>query len=166
MTINVYDADEERDTLPIFLSFDNLVQELSVEEISDELVTALRPYGADELDIRNVNPIGTNWIYDLSYFIENGDISGSLADKWRSWQRSILNNQALYKGLVGMRASATARLLTEQAALTELNGELEDLINQQSITIQALAMETTEAGKESQQQLLDEINKKNFNKKG
>lgn len=160
MTINVYDADEERDTLPIFLSFDNLVQELSVEEISDELVTALRPYGADELDIRNVNPIGTNWIYDLSYFIENGDISGSLADKWRSWQRSILNNQALYKGLVGMRASATARLLTEQAALTELNGELEDLINQQSITIQALAMETTEAGKESQQQLLDEINKK------
>lgn len=58
MTINVYDADEERDTLPIFLSFDNLVQELSVEEISDELVTALRPYGADELDIRNVNPIG------------------------------------------------------------------------------------------------------------
>ena len=160
MTISAYDADEERTTLPIYLSFDNLVEQLAIEEISDELVTALRPYGADELDIRNVNPIGTNWIYDLSYFIENGDIKGPLAEKWESWQRSIMNNQALYKGLVGMRASSTARLLTEQAALVDLQAELEDLTNQQSITIQALAMETTSAGKESQQKLLDEINEK------
>lgn len=160
MTISVYDADESRPTLPIYLDFDNLVQQITVEEISDELVTALRPYGADELDIRNVNPIGSNWIYDLSYFIESGDISGSLAEKWQAWQRSILNNQALYKGLVALRASSTTRLLTEQAALIDLQGELEDLTNQQSITIQTLATETTSAGKESQQQLLDEINGK------
>jgi hypothetical protein len=160
MTISVYDADEARPTLPIYLDFDNLVQQIAVEEISDELVTALRPYGADELDIRNVNPIGSNWIYDLSYFIENGDISGSLAEKWQAWQRSILNNQALYKGLVALRASSTTRLLTEQAALIDLQGELEDLTNQQSITIQTLATETTSAGKKSQQQLLNEINAK------
>lgn len=160
MTISAYDADEERPSLPIYLSFENLVQHLTVEEISDELVTALRPYGADELDIRNVNPIGTNWIYDLSYFIESGDIKGALAEKWESWQRSILNNQALYRGLVGMRASSTARLLAEQASLTDLRGELDGLTNQQSVTIQALAMETTSAGKAYQQQLLDEINGK------
>lgn len=160
MTINVYDADEERSTLPIYLSFDNLVQHLTVEEISDELVTAIRPYGADGLDIRGVNPIGTNWIYDLSYFIESGDISGALANKWNAWQRSILNNQSLYKGLVGLRASSTARLLTEQAALVDLKGQLTDLTNQQSITIQALALETTSAGKASQQQALDQINSK------
>ena len=160
MTISVYDADEARPTLPIYLDFDNLVQQIAVEEISDELVTALRPYGADELDIRSVNPIGSNWIYDLSYFIENGDINGSLAEKWQAWQRSILNNQALYKGLVALRASSTTRLLTEQAALIDLQGELEDLTNQQSITIQTLATETTSAGKKSQQQLLNEINAK------
>lgn len=160
MTISVYDADESRPTLPIYLDFDNLVQQITVEEISDELVTALRPYGADELDIRNVNPIGSNWIYDLSYFIENGDISGSVAEKWQTWQRSILNNQALYKGLAALRASSTTRLLTEQAALIDLQGELEDLTNQQSITIQTLATETTSAGKKSQQQLLNEINAK------
>jgi len=164
MTINAYDADEERPTLPIYLDFDNLIQTIEVEENTDELVTALRPYGADELDIRSVNPIGTNWIYDLSYFIANGDIPDALAKKWEEWQRSVLNNQTTYKGLVGLRSSATARLLAEQAALTDLQGELADLTNQQSVLIQAIALETTDVGRRTQQAKLDEVNRKIANK--
>ena len=157
-TINAYDADEQLDTLPIYLDFDNLIESISIDELSDELVTALRPYGSDELDIRDVNPIGTNWIYDLSYFMANGDIPDALAQKWEVWQRTILNYQQQYRGLVALRASATAQLLTIQAELTDLKGELENLVAQQSVTIQALAMETTSAGKQYQQELLDEIN--------
>lgn len=157
-TINVYDADEEITNLPIYLDFDNLLESVDITEKSDELVTAIRPYGADELDIRAVNPIGTNWIYDLSYFISNGDISGALAEKWTSWQRSILNQQMYYKGLVSLQASSNARLLSEEAKLTDLNGELDSLISQQSVTIQAIAMETTDEGKEKQQEVLDTIN--------
>lgn len=158
-TINVYDADEERPTLPIYLDFDNLIQSLDIEEKSDELVTAIRPYGADELDIREVNPIGTNWIYDLSYFIANGDIQGALASKWTAWQQSVLNRQTYYRGLTALRASTTANLTAAQAELTDLNGELETLVTQQSVTIQAHALETTDAGKAYQQSLLDDINK-------
>lgn len=159
-TINVYDVDEDRPTLPIYLDFDNLVQSLDVEEKSDELITALSPYGSDDLDIRAVNPLGTNWIYDLSYFISNGDIPEDIATKWESWQNSILSNQAYYNGLVSLEASATAQLLTLKSKLVDLQGELEDLTNQQSVTIQALAMETTDEGKKTQQDLLDEINEK------
>lgn len=61
MTINVYDADTERSSIPVYLDFDNLIQEVNVEELTDEMATAIRPYGADDLDIRAVNPIGTNW---------------------------------------------------------------------------------------------------------
>ena len=159
-TINVYDADEERPSLPIYLDFDNLVESLDIEEKSDELVTAIRPYGSDELSIRDVNPIGTNWIYDLSYFIANGDIGEPLASKWVSWQRSILNRQAYYRGLTALRASSTARLTAAKAALADLNGELETLTAQQSVTIQASAMEVTDAGKAYQQTLLNDINSK------
>lgn len=159
-TINVYDVDEDRPTLPIYLDFDNLIESLGVEEKSDELVTAVCPYGADDLNIRNVNPIGTNWIYDLSYFISNGDIQEPLASKWVSWQRSILNRQAYYRGLTALKASATARLTAEKATLTDLNGELETLTAQQSIAIQAMAMEVTDDGKSYQQSLLSDINKK------
>lgn len=159
-TISAYDADETVDTIPIYLDFDNLVEELGIEEVSDELVTAIRPYGADELDIRDVNPIGTNWIYDLSHFISNGDIPSELASKWNAWQETVLTNREYYRGLTALRASATANLLAAQAALTDLNGELDTLTAQQSVTIQALAMETTASGIAYQQGLLDEINAK------
>lgn len=130
-TINVYDADEERPSLPIYLDFDNLVESLDIEEKSDELVTAIRPYGSDELSIRDVNPIGTNWLYDLSYFIANGDIGEPLASKWVSRQRSILNRQAYYRGLTALRASSTARLTAAKADLADLKGALESLTAQQ-----------------------------------
>lgn len=157
-TINVYDADEERATLPIYLDFDNLLQSVDVEELSDELVTAIRPYGADELDIRDVNPTGSNWLYDLSYFISNGDIPAALAEKWGAWQALVAGRQEYYKGLVCMRASGTSRQLMARAELTDLSGELTDLTNQQSVTIQALASESTAQGKATQQQLLNAIN--------
>lgn len=157
-TINVYDADEARGTLPIYLDFDNLLESVNIEELSTEMVTAIRPYGADGLDIREVNPIGTNWIYDLSYFVSNGDIPKPLADKYSRWQRSIQSNRSYFEGLSALRASTTARLLAAQAVLKELNGELETLIAQQSVTIQALANETTAFGKAIQQQALNNIN--------
>ena len=157
-TISAYDADEETSPLPIYLDFDNLVTEVEVEELTNELVTAIRPYGADELSIVDVNPIGSNWIYDLSYFIENGDIPAELATKWTTWQTSVSNNQEYYKALVSLQNSATSELLAAQVALTELKGELETLQAQQSVTIQALALETTAAGKRTRQQQLDSIN--------
>ena len=159
-TISVYDADEERTTLPIYLDFDNLLTKYGDEELSKELVTAVRPYGADELDITNVNPIGTNWLYDISYFIDNGDIPSGLAEKWQAWQKLVLNRQAEYKGLTALRASATAQLLSAEAVLRDLQGELDSLMGQQSVAVQALAMETKEEGIATQQKVLDDINQK------
>ena len=147
-----YDADIELETLPIYLDFDNLVESLDIEEVTDELVTAIRPYGSDDVDIREVNPIGSNWIYDLSYFIANGDLPDVLAAKWEAWQRTVLNRQTYYKGLVALQASASSTLLATQAALADLKGELDTLTAQQSVTIQALAMETTSTGKANEHQ--------------
>lgn len=158
MSINVYDADENRETLPIYLSFENLLKEAGVKEISDELVTALRPYGADELNIMNVNPTGTNWLYDISYFIENGDVEPELAEKWKTWQQLVLSRQEYYRGLVAMRASGSARLIALRAELVDLKAEKEDLENQQSIAIQTKAAETTDVGKTAQQAVLNKIN--------
>ncbi len=157
-TINVYDSDEERPALPIYLDFDNLVNELDINELSDELVTAMRPYGADELGIQNVNPIGTNWIYDLSYFIANGDIPDTLAKKWDFWQRSILNKQGYYKGLMGLLASARIRHFTAEQDALPIQGEVDSLIQQQSQTIQTQALEITDTGRAKQQERLDNIN--------
>lgn len=165
-TINVYDIDEKRSCVPIYLDFDNLVKELEIEELCDELVTAMRPYGADNLDIRTVNPIGTNWIYDLSYFIANGDIPTDLANKWLEWQKLIVANRDYYTGLISMAYSNSSRVLSEKANLVDLENELTDLTNQQSVIIQAIAIEEKDSsGEQQQNDLLKEVNKKIKDKK-
>lgn len=113
-SINVYDADIELETLPIYLDFDNLVESLDIEEVTDELVTAIRPYGSDDVDIREVNPIGSNWIYDLSYFIANGDLPDALAAKWEAWQRTVLNRRFKDKAICG-EVNLPAMTMCEEA---------------------------------------------------
>jgi hypothetical protein len=135
-TVSVYDADEERASLPIYLGFDNLLNETEVEELSDELVTAIRPYGADELSIHNVNPSGDDWVYDLSGFIARGDLSGELADAYTSWQRRLLANKPYYSALTAARASMWSRYYIEQAKYDAMQLELDGLLTQQNAAIQ------------------------------
>ncbi len=166
-TINAYDANEDADTIPIYLNYQNLVDTIEIEEIIDELTTKMHLYGSDDLSIRDVNPIGTDYIIDLSYFISNGDLDVkigksdmTLADRVRSWEFDILSKQQYYMGLSASRASLTAEKLSAEADLTDLQGELDSLVAQQNVNIQTSALETTESGKNFQQTQLNNINSK------
>lgn len=164
-TLNVYDAYTSRGTLPIYLSYENLVSEVGVDELSDDIVTKLHVYGSDDMSIREVNPTGADYIVNLDHFISRGDldieIDGvKLSDKVKSWQKEVKANQHYYTGLVALRASETAQKIAYETELTELNGEMDTLKAQQNVIIQALALETTDAGKQSQQAQLDDVNKK------
>lgn len=164
-TISAYDAGKSRGTVPIYLSYKNLVDAVDLEELTDDMVTKLHLYGSDDLSIREVNPIGTDYMVDLSYFISNGDFDivpeGStvtLSERVKSWNAEIKSNQNHYTNLVAVRASKTAQRLAEEATLASLNSDLEVLIVQQSTIIQAIALETTSAGKATQQKNLEKIN--------
>lgn len=163
--INVYDAAKDAESLPIYLSYHNLVDSVEVEELSDDIATKVHLSGSDGLTIRDVNPMGTDYIVNLDYFLYNGDLdvkvgnSGmTLADKVKEWQAAITANQTYYTGLASARASLTAQKLTAQVDLTTMKGELDTLTAQQSVIIQAMAMETTDAGKDTQQTQLNNIN--------
>lgn len=165
--INVYDAAEDAETLPIYLSYRNLLNGAEVEELPDDVATKLHLSGSDGLTIRDVNPMGTDYIVNLDYFLFNGDldiqVGGSgvtLADRVREWQAAAAAKQTYYTGLASARASLTAKKLTAQVDLGTLKGELDTLTAQQSVVIQAMAMETTEAGKDKRQKELDGINEK------
>ncbi len=156
-TISAYDMEEGGVRLPIYLDFNNLISEIDIKERSDELVTAMRPYGADGLDIRDINPTGSNWIYNLDYFIANGDIPSALAEKWNAWQAGIEADRSSFECLTSLLAAREENLLGYRAALKEHEGTLETLLAQQSVTIQAYAMETTSAGKAARQAQLDAL---------
>lgn len=166
-SINVYDANEDTDTLPIYLNYKNLVDTISIDEVTDDMATKLYVYGSDGLTIREVNPTGTDYVVDLSYFLSNGDLDIKvgdsdimLSDRVRMWQSDINKRQQYYTGLVASRASLSAQKIVAEADLSVLNDDLNTLIAQQSVIIQAISMETTESGKKTQQDNLDEINQK------
>lgn len=125
--INIYDSANAVENVPLFLSNTNLIETLDIEELSDELVTCLSVYGADDTSIITVNPLASDKIYNLDYFIEIGDIPPTLARKWLKWK----SDYQLYQGVFGDLFSQlyTAQIIynAEAAKLTDLSGELDTL---------------------------------------
>lgn len=162
-TISAYDAEEDTGSLPIYLSFDNLLSTVGVEELDDEMATKLRPYGSDELSIRSVNPTGSDYLVNLDYFIQNGDLNTvidgeNLSDRVRAWEQDIEANRPYYAAVVASRYSTTALKLSLEADLEDLKGELDTLTAKQSVTIQAYSIEKDDAGRANRQAELDQIN--------
>lgn len=65
--INDDDTVQTRFDTDIFISRDNLAQEISIKYSTDDIKTKLKVSGADDLDIREVN-LGKNYIMNLDYY--------------------------------------------------------------------------------------------------
>lgn len=103
----------------IYLSFDNVVNELQTTEKADDIVTVLNCSGTD-LDIRTVNPTGTNYIVDFSYYMDEVNyhwMSKELIDKLKNWKALVDSNKDMYTGLI-------SELRDVYEAHTELSSEI------------------------------------------
>ena len=151
--INVIDVSKDVPTLPIYMSYDNIVKEVDISDLSDEVVTALAGYGADDLSIRTVNPNGTDYIYNLDYFINKNELPVDLAAKWALYKQNIEYYQPLFMNLyIDLRAK-TALYLAEQTKLIEY---------QNDYTAHQKALTGTEANTATYKQLkkeMDELEK-------
>lgn len=136
-TFHVKRADKPVTSLPICLSFDNLLKEAQVRELSDELATCLSVYGADPVSIRSVNPTGTNKIYNLDYFIRNGSMSPALAAKWRLWESAFESAQDTYSGLMTAYNMKLTEKIAEDTELNQLKKDLWSLEQQKAAIVEA-----------------------------
>lgn len=139
-------------TCPVYISSENLAKQIKVSEKTDEIVTVLSVSGAENLDIRPVNPIGTNKIYDLDYYMTSEYFSPALITKWNNWKAAYAAAQRPYYNLIIQQMLKTSERLTAQAKLTDMeNIELGSLNMQLSTYIEALAINpndsVAEAGK-------------------
>lgn len=82
-TIKVKTIEEIAEDTSIYLSLENLVNSLNITENSENIVTVLTCNGGD-LDIRTVNPMGTNYIVDFSYFKKRVSDDGEMPYPWMS----------------------------------------------------------------------------------
>lgn len=122
-TVYVKDTADVVNTTAIYLSYDNLIKNAQITEKSDEFVTALSVLGGGDLDIRTVNPLGTNFIYDFSYPMEQGQMSEDLYDAIDLWNQKIDAYQISYAAALSTHKTLNTDLLTHQAELTSLRAE-------------------------------------------
>lgn len=137
--INVKSAKSTVPTNPVYISNGNLAEEITVEENTENIVTRLDVNGADGVTIRDVNPMGTNQIINLDYFMNTDNFDAALIEKYWSWKDTYKNYQQQYYNLSVEYALQIMRKTTEQAALVELEHEMTSLENQQAVIIQAIA---------------------------
>lgn len=138
-TINVRDVSNMPITEPVYLSLNNLLKELTISEEADDVITCLDVNGADGVDIREVNPTGSNKIYNIDYFLSDDNFDAEIRDAWESWRTDFDAAQQGYYSLSVTKALYTMQYVTENAAVVTLNGELSSLQNLQSVYIEAIA---------------------------
>ena len=138
-TVNVRDASVDAAQRQVFISRENLAKDINVEENTDELVTRLDVSGADGVDIRDVNPTGTNQIINLDYFMTEKNFTPELIAKYNAWKQLIEDNKEPFYNYAIQYSILVAQEITENAKLADLQGEYTSLENIQNVIIQGVA---------------------------
>lgn len=142
-TINVRSIESALATKAVYLSSKNLLDKIEIEENTDELVTVLDVHGADELDIRSVNPMGVNKIYNLDAYMNESYFSKEMITQWQKWKQTFASYQQLYFNMSVEQSLLIGQLVTENAVLTELEGELSMLESKKATLVQGMAMDSS-----------------------
>src|SRR5258706_367429 len=108
----------------IFLSFDNIIKDATFSEKRDEITTCLSVYGGGVLNIRAVNPLGTDKIYDFSYYTNSNWMSSSLVTAVNNWNNLIDSLQLSYANLLTLLITYNSELIVLNGTLDTLNSEL------------------------------------------
>ena len=138
-TINVIAVAHIVETKQVYISNENLAKEIDISEDTENIFTCLDVNGADDVDIRSVNPMGTNKIYNLDYFMNLSYFPQDFIDRWNAWKVTYQSYQKPYFNLTVEKVLQESRLEAERAALITLQGELSTLEALQSTYVDASA---------------------------
>ena len=142
-TIHVRSINDLLTTKAVYLSSKNLLNSIEIEENIEALVTALDVHGADDLDIRSVNPMGTNKIYNLDAYMNESYFSKEMITQWQKWKQTFNSYQQTYFDMSVEQIMLISQLVTENAVLTDLEGELSGLESKKATLVQGVAMDSS-----------------------
>lgn len=118
-TVSAYTLQNATKQTDIYMSFDTLIEQIEVEELSDEIVTALKVYGDSELDISGVNPLGTPTIYNFNYYKTTEWMSQGLIDALNKWEQKIRDNTQPYKNALLDIKNANTKLYVKSGTSSQ-----------------------------------------------
>jgi hypothetical protein len=93
--IHVYDQNNYVEETSIHLTKEDLINSLEISENSDNLYTAIRVTGDEELNIAAVNPLGTSTIYNFDHYISW--MSPELQNRLKEWKAAVNSELESYQ---------------------------------------------------------------------
>ena len=115
--VNIYDVNTYGENMELYLSKDNYIKSIERQTSTNDIVTRLRLTGKDEIDIRGVNPMGTDYVEDYSYFIQNGDMSDELILALKKHEVIVNENHGLWKNLYDEKIILDKELINKRSKL-------------------------------------------------
>lgn len=95
--VSVFDRASYVHSTSIRISNNDVIDSLKISDDSEDLYTAITVSGDEDLNIAAVNPLGTNTIYDFSYYLSW--MSPTLREKITQWVYSVKNSEDNYYSL-------------------------------------------------------------------
>lgn len=124
-TVNAYDLDKYGTDTNIFVSMDNLAQNMTETIDQNSIITCYRVNGGDGVYINEVNPNGTNKLYNFEYYLPQ--MSSDIQTKVISY-----NNK--YQSLKPQYEDIMLRMQTQVDIIQELNTRLPDSLSSKDWT--------------------------------
>lgn len=106
--INIYDAETVGDDTDVFISAENLAEQINAEANTDDIVTKCRVVGSDGLNAREYN-LGQDYIVDISYFLDNQYMPQELVDKYKMYLDMVNTRRPEYEELLEQLDIATVK---------------------------------------------------------
>ena len=136
--INFYDMDNIGENRGLKIDRKKYLKNISKQSISDDVTTRLKVYGRDGLTIRRINPLGTDYIEDYSYFMfpyglidDEGNVadysyymSTELCDAIDAHRTLINENSPTFTSLIGKLEVINQLLIAKTVELRALQDEL------------------------------------------
>lgn len=125
--INAYDLANLGSDTNIVLSYKNLVLQNVISGDKDNIRTVFRVVGGNDLDIRAVNPTGSNKIINVDYYMTTEYMSQELIDALNAYKVKYNSAQLTY-------TTALDQLKVLQEQLSVLNNRVPDVDTGESLT--------------------------------
>ncbi len=111
----------------VYFSDENLIKDINCVLSKDNFVTVLEVKGSGDLGINRVNPIGTNYLYNLDHYLADntGMMSDGLKTAWTKWKTDYNTYATTYGTKLNTLKTKKDELLALQNEIAVLNADLE-----------------------------------------
>ena len=152
-TINVYSQEQFGKWKGFYLDYNNLLTKVNKQPDMGELCTRLWVQ-SNNVDITEVNPLGTSYLEDYSYFEQSGTMSISLSEALKRYYAHVEVQQVKWLEVSKLKNSTDQWLTKRNSELVKLN---EQVKAKQALLTAYLKADNNEEGQKRVAQELKEL---------